>query len=319
MQTTTAPALVSEADFKRSLERLQAESGEPVKGLFGPGSMYWEINRHTLPYFLGAVRAVQYQLAHPWIAVAVFEHSKILSDPRRRAQLTYIYLWSIIYGDLDAVAKKSYSLYRLHARVEGTFGADAGRHAGGAYAANESNALLWVHVTAFYARAEFYEKLVRPLTPEEKDRFCAEAKRYAYCFGIPETAHPQGWAEVEAYIADMQKSGMLVRTDAGVRISRFLRGNLPRPLGASVWAFICDGLPERTRELLDLPADTPGNRARVRRMTAVLRFAQRALPARLAYVPAYHEAQRRLAGKSGPGLVTGILNRLYLGVPRLVS
>lgn len=27
----------------------------------------------------------------------------------------------------------------------------------------------------------------------------------------------------------------------------------------------------------------------------------------------------RLAGKAGPGFVTSVLNRLYLGVPRLVS
>lgn len=320
MTQAAAPQTVTEADFKRSLERLRGEPVDPKHGLFGPGSMFWEVNRHTLVYFLGAVQAVQMQLAHPWIATAVAEHSKIMSDPRRRAQLTYIYLWSVIYGDLDMVTKKSYSLYKVHARVEGVIGAQAGRHAAGSgYAANELNALLWVHVTAFYARVRIYEQLVRPLSAGDKDRFVAEAKRYAYCFGIPEAMHPADWASVEAYVAAVQASEVLAPTEAGLRISRFLRGNIPWPLRAATWTFLCLDLPERTRNILDLPVETPATRAQFRRATAMFRLMHRLLPARLANVPAYFEAQRRIAGKTGPGLFTSVLNRLILGVPRLVS
>lgn len=313
-------AWVSEDDLKRSLERLRQRPLQPNEGLFGPGSMFWEVNRHALVYFPGAVQAVQMQLAHPWIATAVFEHSKIMTNPRRRAQLTYIYLWSIIYGDVESAVKKSYSLYRLHTRVQGTLPAEAGRFpAGSTYAANEANALLWVHVTAFYTRVHLYERLVQPLTQEEKDSFCDDARVYAHCFGIPADKHPRDWNAVEAYVAAMQASDALAPTDAGLTISRFLRDSIPRPLRSAVWTFLCLSLPERTRHILELPGDSAANQARFRRILWMLERLQRLLPARLTNVPAYSEAQRRLAGKAGPGWLTGVLNRLLLGIPRLVS
>ena len=225
------PVWVTEAELREGLERLRQQPIDRREGLFGPGSMFWEVNKHAIVYFLGAAQAVQMQLAHPWIATAVYEHSKIMSDPRQRARLTYIYLWSLIYGDLDMVTQKSTALFRVHGRVKGSLSANAGRHvAGSVYGANEVNALLWVHVTAFYTRVKLYDALIRPLRDDEKDRFCREAKQYAYCFGIPEAVHPDSWQEVESYVAAMQRSDALAPTEAGLRISRFLRDSIPRPL-----------------------------------------------------------------------------------------
>ncbi len=316
----TEPDFVDDVALRAGLERLAREPIDPRVGLFGPGSMFWEVNKHAIVYFAGAVQSVQMQLAHPWVAVGVFEHSKIMTDPRKRAQLTYTFLWSIIYGDLATVRRMSAALYKMHARVHGTIGAAAGRHAAGsAYRANAVSALLWVHVTAFYCRVKLYEKLVRALDEAEKDRFCAEAKRYAYCFGIPEDAHPSTWREVEAYVAAMQASSTLAPTEAGLRISRFLRDSIPRPARSFVWAFLCTSLPERTRAILELPEPTPANTRRSRLVTAVLRVASRVLPRKLAFVPAYHEAMARLAGNEGPGWLTAALNRAILGRSRLVS
>lgn len=315
-----APSWVSEADVHAGLERIKNAPLDPKRGLFGPGSMYWEVNKYAVVYFLGAVQAVQLQLAHPWIATAVFEHSKVMTAPRKRAQLTYIYLWSLIYGDLDMVSKKSISLYKLHSHVEGSIGEDAGRHAKGSpYAANELNALLFVHVTAFYTRVKLYEALIRPLTDEERDRFCADAKLYAYCFGIPDSMHPSTWQEVEDYLESMQRSDALGRTEPGVTISRFMEKSIPWPLRRPLWTFLCITLPERTRELVELPQPTPANRRRHKMMSGFFRVLIRILPKRFGYVPAYHEALRRLEEKREPDLLTRTLNRLFLGIPKLVS
>ncbi|MBC7171931.1 MAG: DUF2236 domain-containing protein [Polyangiaceae bacterium] len=311
---------VSESDVRRGLERLKREPLDPREGLFGPRSMFWEVNKHAIVYFAGAVQSVQMQLAHPWVATAVYEHSKIMSAPRKRAQLTYIYLWSLIYGDLDTVSKKSLSLYKIHTHVHGTLGEGSSSHpAGKTYSANEVNALLWVHVTAFYCRVKLYEALIRPLSESEKDRFCSEAKLYAYCFGIPEEAHPSTWKEVDEYVAAMQASKVLAPSDAGLRISRFMRDSIPRPFRSAVWAFLCLSLPADTRKILQLPEPSAGNRRRRGVMTSLLRLAIRLLPARLGLVPAYHEATRRLAGESGADWLTSSLYRLFLGVPKLVN
>lgn len=64
----------------RSLERLRGEVGDPRAGLFGPDSKLWEVNKHSIS-FLGAGRAALLQLAHPWVAWAIDQHSNTRSDP----------------------------------------------------------------------------------------------------------------------------------------------------------------------------------------------------------------------------------------------
>jgi hypothetical protein len=71
--------------------------------------------------------------------------------------------------------------------------------------------------------------------------------------------------------------------------------------------------------MLAQPRRTPENLARAAGTEKWLRLLQRRLPATLRYVPAWHEMQRRLAGKDGPDWVTAKLNTLVLGLPRLVS
>lgn len=318
-----APQTIDEAAFLDALARLKRAPLDPKRGLFGPGSVFWEVNRHALPYFLGALQSVQMQLAHPWVAQAVYEHSKVMSDPTKRRQLTYIFLWSIIYGDLDLVLRRSQALFRVHGRVRGQIpaeGGDAGRHAAGSpYHANEVGAMLWVHVTAFYCRVRLYEDLVRPLSAADKDRFVQEAKLYAFCFGIPESAHPTDWAAVEAYVAAMDTSPTLARTEAGMKLRRFLENALPPRVRGGLWTYLGVGLPPRCAALLDQPAATPEHLARARAVRRRLWWLQRLLPAALTDVPAYREARRRLAGKRGPDWLTARMNRAILGVPSLVG
>lgn len=315
-----APVAVEKANIQVALQGLEQQVTDPNKGLFGPGSMFWEVNRHTLVYFLGAVQSVQMQLCHPWIAKAVFEHSKIMSDPRRRAQLTYIYLWSIIYGDMETVSKKAKALFNVHERVSGVIGEAVGRHQEtDKYQANEYSALLWVHVTAFYCRLKLYEQLIQPLTPVQRDQFCQEATRYAQCFGIPEEAHPKTWQDVENYVEAMAASNTLARTEAGLKIRHFLEANIPAPLRGTLWNYLCAPLPERMQALLDQPMATPQNLMRSRRIGWMLKQFNRILPERIAFVPAYHEAMQRIDGKSEPDWLTAKLNSIFLGTSKLVS
>lgn len=326
MATSTSTAIapgqewVTEEDVKRSIAELRQKTLRPEEGLFGRDSIFREVNKHAVVYLPGAVHAVQMQLAHPWIAVAVREHSKIMSDPRKRAQMTYTFLWSIIYGDMDMVARKALGLYKMHSRVSGSIHADAGAHAAGStYAANERVAMLWVHVTAFYSRVKLYEKIIRPLTAEEKDRFCQEAKLYAMCFSIPESMHPDTWQDVEDYIAAMQRSDTLAVTDEGLAISQFLKNLVPAPLRTPFWALTSLSVPARTREILGLPEDSAATRKSAQRMVRLLKLANFLMPRQIAWVPAYTEAERRMDGKNGPDWLTAKLNTLMIGVPRLVS
>lgn len=316
---TQTPHPVDETSFRASLARLRDAGLDPKHGLYGPGSVFREVNRHTVVYFMGAVQSVQMQLCHPWVATAVFEHSKIMRDPRQRARLTYIYLWSLIYGDLDMATRKAQALYKVHQRVTGELQEDGGdHHRGEQYSANEAHALLWVHVTAFWCRVRLYEQLVGPLSPAQRDRFVQEATLYALCFGIPESMHPADWAAVEAYVAGVAGSGTLARSEHGLAIRHFLERSIPRPLRGPLWNFLCVALPEPLQKMLDQPQATPVNRARADRTARRLAWLQRSLPATLRYVPAWHEAQARIAGRTSAGRTVELLSRLMLGQPRLV-
>ncbi|MGH8494303.1 MAG: oxygenase MpaB family protein [Moraxellaceae bacterium] len=322
---STSPDWVTEDDVRQSLEALRQQTAgyqaqDARAGLFGPGSMYWEINKHAFVYFAGAVPAVFMQLAHPWIAAAIGEHSKIMSNPRQRARMTYSFLWSIIYGDMDVVARRSLGLYRLHTRVTGNIGEDAGRHqSSDDYRANERNAMLWVHLTAVYCRVSLYEKIVRPLKPEEKDRLCLEARLYGACFGLPADMHPDNWAALERYMADMQQSDTLARTAAGLRVTRFLENAIPHPLRRPFAALNSLSVPARTREILELAPDNAVTQRQAKRMLRILKLMRLATPGRLGYVPAYNEAMGRLAGRDKPDWLTARLNKLIIGTPQLVS
>jgi hypothetical protein len=68
-------AAVGREDLERQLEVVRALAPGEMEGVFGPDSLTWRIDREALT-FLGAGRALLLQLAHPWVAAAIAEHSK---------------------------------------------------------------------------------------------------------------------------------------------------------------------------------------------------------------------------------------------------
>jgi hypothetical protein len=73
-------AAVGREDLERQLEVVRALAPGEMEGVFGPDSLTWRIDREALT-FLGAGRALLLQLAHPWVAAAIAEHSKTVDDP----------------------------------------------------------------------------------------------------------------------------------------------------------------------------------------------------------------------------------------------
>src|ERR1700737_1044114 len=83
-----ASPVVSQVDLERELAIIRDAGAENCAGVFGPGSMMWRIDKEAA-IFLGAGRALLLLLAHPWVAAAIAQHSRVLADPIGRFHGTF--------------------------------------------------------------------------------------------------------------------------------------------------------------------------------------------------------------------------------------
>jgi uncharacterized protein (DUF2236 family) len=306
-------AAVDESSFERGLAALRAEN--PVAGFFGPGSATWLVDREAA-LFLGAGRALLLQLAHPWVAAAIAEHSRALDDPIGRFHRTFGIVFALVFGTADEALAAARRLHRRHAGISGAMPAEAGPFpAGSPYAANEAAALFWVHATlvdtALLARA----LVLPPLVDEERDRYYDESRRLGILYGIPAGALPAQWREFAAWRDAMLQSEALTVTPAARRIAdALLRG-----AGPPRWylALTAELLPERLRAAFGLPF---GERERAAAARATRRVGRRypLLPARLRFVGPYQEASARIAGRR-PGWPAQAANLFWIGRRRIAA
>ena len=108
--------------------------GDP--GLFGPGSMTWRV-MCDCSTFVGGVRALLVQAAHPEVAAGVSDHSSYRSDPLGRLSRTAAYVTATAYGSLPEVDDAIAIVRRLHGPVSGT------SHRGLAYSAAKPEMAAW--------------------------------------------------------------------------------------------------------------------------------------------------------------------------------
>jgi uncharacterized protein (DUF2236 family) len=98
MERSSIP--VERADIEQLWSTVAAGVSQPIHGMFGPSSISWRINRESA-LFLGAGRASLLQLAHPWVAAALDQHSNLRSDPLARFHNTFKVVFTAIFGTLQ--------------------------------------------------------------------------------------------------------------------------------------------------------------------------------------------------------------------------
>lgn len=308
LRELTAP--VTRAELESGLARLRAGVRDPRVGLFGPDSKLWEVNRSSA-VFLGAGRAALLQLAHPWVATAIEQHSRTRHDPIGRFQRTFVRVFAMVYGDLDAAFAAARAVHAIHERIAGEL------PGGGSYRANDPDALLWVHATLWDTSVRMFEAVVRPLAAAEKQAYYAETRRFAALFGIPETKLPRDWAAFSAYVEAMLREGVLHVLPAAAEMGRFvLRPLHPllAPLARRYRCLTAHFLPAPLAQQFGLGEEL----RRPERAESTLRLVRRVyprLPLRLRYLPAYLAAERRLEGRGGRDWLGERLERVFVGTP----
>ena len=305
--------------FERRLDAVRSAVTDPAAGVFGPASMTWRVDREAA-LFLGAGRALLLQLAHPWVAAAIADHSRALDDPLGRFHRTFGIVFAMVFGTLDDALGAARRLHQRHAAIEGVLSSAAGPFASGsAYRANEVSALRWVHATLVETSLLAHDLVLPPLSPAERDRYYAESHTLAALFGIPRAALPATWRDFVTYNAAMQRSGNLTVTPAARSIAeRVLAGGGKAWLRAPVWyrTLTAEMLPERLRQGYGLEFGEREREASSRAVAQLRRLYPR-LPKQLRFVGPYLEAQGRMAGKPSPGAATQLANLFWIGRRRL--
>jgi uncharacterized protein (DUF2236 family) len=308
---------VTRGDLERLIAAVQQKVPRPIEGIFGAESISWRINRESA-LFLGAGRAALLQLAHPWVAAALDQHSSLLEKPIARFHNTFRVVFTMIFGSVDQAIRASRSLHELHTRIRGEMPATvAGYAAGSAYEANQVPALLWVFATLIDSAIDAYECVLPPLSDVDRDAYYAEAKTLAQLFGIPIDALPPDWRAFKTYIAAMCQSQELGVSDRSRTMAhRILTGaGSWVPIPRWYRALTAEWLPPRFLVEFALKHGIE-EEALAHRAQRWLPRVYRNLPPALRFVGPYQEAQARIAHRP-PGLLTRRSNRFWIGEARL--
>lgn len=310
-------SFVSRNDSESVLSALERTAPDRRAGFFGPQSMTWKINRESA-LFLGAGRAALLQLAHPWVATAIEQHSSVMSRPIARFHNTFRIVYTMIFGTVDQALAASRSLYAVHTRIRGEMTEDiASYRRGSHYEANEIAALRWVYATLIETAVLAFEYVMPPLTPAELHDYYAETKTLAALFGLPAAALPEDWPAFLAYCREMEESDALGVSDNARKMGHNILAGAGSWIKPPHWyhALTTEWLPERFRSEFSLPfaPEDPQAVARARRRLAKLYLK---LPAALRFVGPWHEATARLRGRA-PGPLSRLSNRFWIGEPRL--
>lgn len=308
---------VSVDDFEACLAAVERNSSPPLAGVFGPDSVSWRVNRESA-LFLGAGRAALLQLAHPWVAAALDQHSSLLQNPIARFHNTFRVVFTMSFGSAPQALAAARSLHHLHIRIRGNLPASvAGYPKGSPYEANQIPALRWVFATLVESAVIAYESVLPPLTDAERAAYYTESKTLAALFGIPADALPPDWRSFKAYIAGICQSQALGVSERSLYMAHRLLA------GAGSWvipprwyrALTAEWMPPRFRVEFGLTYG-PVDELSATRAHRWLPKLYKKLPPAIRFVGPYHEAQARLAHRH-TGFLTHRSNQFWIGEPRL--
>jgi uncharacterized protein (DUF2236 family) len=162
-----ASSLFSHADYP--LANSLDYPGDP--GLFGPQSVTWSVVG-DVSTFIGGIRALLIQAAHPEVVAGVADHSIYETDPLGRLSRTSAYVTATTYGAMPEVHEALGRVRRAHVGVEGT------SHRGRPYTASGSRYASWVHnvlADSFLAGYEHFG--AHALSDSDADRYVREQAR----------------------------------------------------------------------------------------------------------------------------------------------
>jgi uncharacterized protein (DUF2236 family) len=181
-------------------------------GLFGPGSMAWEVLLHPATVILESIGQSLMQLTYKPVAAGIRDHDP-LSRKARAGTVTYFDAFErfqrnsgmhapMWLGDTATAQRMAEHLHRVHQRVASDI-IDCGEPALGGYAASAPRDAMWAALTEMHPLLRMYEAfafrggwLPRRLPAEKRDAYFAEVVAYVRLVGAEEAEIPKSAAEL---------------------------------------------------------------------------------------------------------------------------
>jgi len=318
--TTRAHQPVSAADLEHLLGELNRAAGGASGELFGADSISWRVNREA-GLFLAAGYATLLQLAHPWVAAAIAEHSKTLHDPIGRFHQTFRVMFTLSFGPIEHAMAMARRMHHRHQSIRGTMPETVGGLAKGSrYDANEVQALLWVYATLIDTSVLAHDLILPALTSDERERYYAESRTSAAFFGIPLGVWPPDWRRFEEYKHSMFASATLAVSPVARDIATQVLSGAGSWLRIPSWyrALTAHLLPAQLREQFGLAYGESERRSAERVLSWIRRVYPR-LPESVRFVGPYREALGRINGRPHASVSVRLSNRLWVGETTLFS
>lgn len=311
--TGRAGCRVSSANIEDLLASVARHSRDPRAGVFGPESASWRISRESA-VFLGAGRAALLQLAHPWVAAALDQHSNVLAQPVKRFHNTFRIVYTMIFGSVAQAVAAARHLYQLHTTIQGELPEQvAGWPRGAHYQANEIAALRWVFATLVESAVMACDCALGPMAADERERYYADCRLLGALFGLPDSALPQSWDKFVAYNLAMHCSDELGVNELARTMAHHLLSGGNSWIHIPHWyrALTTAWLPPRFQQEFALRFWEEDRCAAEVARARIPQLYHR-LPPALRFVGPWHEAQARLAGRRA-GPLTRLSNRFWIG------
>ncbi len=281
---------------QRHLETLAAIAlgKDPIAGYFGPESLMWQNIRESV-VLLGGGRAALMQLAHPFVAHAVRDHSVVHEDMLGRFMRTMMSAYTVVFGSIAEVGVTSERVYGIHAAIAGLLddvpGQDVRR-----YHALDPEAVFWVGATLFDTAIMVFERMVRPLEMAERDCLVREATSFWVAFGLPPETCPTTWADLHGYVERrVETLAPLVGDTARDQAALLFKPQVPfvQPIFDQLRLITAEMLPASLRQAFDMELN-PQEHFVARSWIFAAERLTPWLPSPIRYVPAYHQAKWRM-------------------------
>lgn len=295
------PQLITRDHVQAGLVMASEQCQQPDAGLFGPGSICWQLLRENLM-----------QLAQGRLLLLALADSRLsqlmptANDAIQRLHHTQVFMLKLVFGNLDQ-AMLTLNSGRLRRKT--------------LFDVEDSETLLYMLSAWVDSCLQVYQEVIEPLNSAHQERLFEETMLLAQALGIHESRLPPHWhAHRQWWERRLAHSGPISNKRRSMGHQLIREEGFPNRLPYGSYLPLASfQIPEHLRELFHLPpTDLDAHRAYQKHLQRLMELTRR-LPPRLRFQPAYHEASQRLHGRARADLTTRLLNRWWTGQSDLVS